>query len=104
MNVPSPLVERIVRTLNLPALFYALAIQWVFSLTPPPSELTADDVRNTSSKYWELHSDPIMPMDGAAGSLISIHYNLAVGTFARYTKGRPDVEALLHRLLTFQVL
>jgi acyl-CoA oxidase len=68
------------------------------------TELSADDVRNTTSKYWELHSDPIMPMDGAAGSLISIHYNLAVGTFARYTRGRPDVEAILHRLLTFQVL
>ncbi|KAF8962441.1 acyl-CoA dehydrogenase NM domain-like protein [Flammula alnicola] len=66
-------------------------------------QLTAEDILNGTPKFWELQSDPILPMDGAAASLLSLHYNLCAGTFARYATGRPDVAATLQRLLKFQL-
>ncbi|KAF9478467.1 acyl-CoA dehydrogenase NM domain-like protein [Pholiota conissans] len=66
-------------------------------------QLTADDIVNTTPKFWELQRDPIIPMDGAAGTLLSIHLNLCIGTFARYAVSRPDMTSALNRLLNFEL-
>ena len=65
-------------------------------------ELTAEDILNVSPRYWEFHTDPILTMDGSVGTLLTIHYNLAVGTLAMFARGRPDVQRSLRRMLTFQ--
>lgn len=48
--------------------------------------------------------DPILPMDGAAASLLSLHLNLCAGTLARYAPVRPDITGTLKRLLNFELL
>ncbi|KAF7345619.1 Acyl-CoA dehydrogenase NM domain-like protein [Mycena venus] len=62
--------------------------------------LSVDDVLNVSSKYWEFHTDPIHLLDGAAATLLTIHYNLCVGTIAMFPTGKEDV---LKRLLSFEL-
>ena len=73
-------------------------IQFFFDLI----ELTAEDILNVSPRYWEFHTDPILIMDGSVGTLLTIHYNLTVGTLAMFAQGRPDVQSSLQRMLTFQ--
>ena len=59
---------------------------------------------NTTPKFWELQLDPILPMDGAVASLISLHLNLCAGTLARRAVGRPDLQYLLNKLLNFEIM
>ncbi|KAJ7488099.1 acyl-CoA dehydrogenase NM domain-like protein [Mycena latifolia] len=64
-------------------------------------QLTVDDVLNVSSKYWEFQTDPIHAVDGAAATLLTIHYNLCVGTIAMSPAGN---RRILERLLSFELL
>ncbi|KAF9467082.1 acyl-CoA dehydrogenase NM domain-like protein [Collybia nuda] len=64
--------------------------------------LTVDDVLNITPKYWELHNDPLFFMDGAALTLMTIHYNLCIGTLAMYLDHRPDLKEIIDRLLSFE--
>ncbi|KAJ7171664.1 acyl-CoA dehydrogenase NM domain-like protein [Mycena crocata] len=63
-------------------------------------ELTADDVLYVSPKYWEFHTDIIHPMDGAAATLLTIQYNLCIGTIAMFSAGK---ENILKQLLAFEL-
>ncbi|KAJ7121122.1 acyl-CoA dehydrogenase NM domain-like protein [Mycena epipterygia] len=63
-------------------------------------ELTADDVLNVSPNYWEFHTDPILMMDGAVATLLTIHYNLCIGTIAMFPAGKQHI---LKQLLSFEV-
>lgn len=67
-------------------------------------ELTAEDIVKTTPRYWQLQMDPILPMDGAATSLLIIHLNLCIGTLAKYAAGRPDLRGILKNLLNFETL
>lgn len=62
--------------------------------------MTEDDVLNVTPKYWEFHTDPINAMDGGAGTLLTIHYNLCVGTIAMFPAGKQKV---LQQLLSFEI-
>ncbi|KAJ7907009.1 acyl-CoA dehydrogenase NM domain-like protein [Mycena leptocephala] len=62
--------------------------------------LTSDDVLHVSTKYWEFQTDPIHVMDGAAATLLTIHYNLCVGTLAMFPVGNQNI---LERLLSFEL-
>lgn len=66
------------------------------------TELTKEDILNASPKYWEFHSDPICTMDLAAGTLLTIHYNLCCGTLAKFAQ-RPDVDRTLQDLLSYKL-
>ncbi|KAF9467065.1 acyl-CoA dehydrogenase NM domain-like protein [Collybia nuda] len=65
-------------------------------------KLTAEDILNITPKYWELHNDPLLVMDGAASTLLTIHYNLCIGTLAMYLNHRPDLRDTVDRLLSFE--
>lgn len=65
--------------------------------------LTAHDLLTLSPKFWQLHTDPIWSMDGAAGTLNTLQYNCCAGTLAMFTKGRPDVVQVLQQVLDFSV-
>ncbi|KZT22256.1 acyl-CoA dehydrogenase NM domain-like protein [Neolentinus lepideus HHB14362 ss-1] len=65
--------------------------------------LSADDVLNVSSKYWEFHSDPILSMDGAMATLLTIHFNLCTGTLAMFSKGRKDLVPIIEDLLSYRL-
>ncbi|KAK0230056.1 acyl-CoA dehydrogenase NM domain-like protein [Armillaria fumosa] len=64
--------------------------------------LTAEDVLNVSLRYWEFHSDPILVMDSSVGTILTIHFNLCLGTLAMYLDSRPDLKQTIERLLRFE--
>ncbi|KAI0066071.1 acyl-CoA dehydrogenase NM domain-like protein [Artomyces pyxidatus] len=64
--------------------------------------LTAEDLLTLSPTYWEFHTDPILAMDGAAATLLTIHYNLCAGTLAMFSSGRPEILITLQDILAFR--
>ncbi|KAL4767074.1 hypothetical protein BDW60DRAFT_227045 [Aspergillus nidulans var. acristatus] len=65
--------------------------------------LTVEDILSLSPKLWMLHTDPIAAVDGGALTLISIQYNLFVGTVAPFAASRPDLQRILQRALSFEI-
>ena len=55
-----------------------------------------------SPKFWELHQDPLMAMDGGAMTLITIQVNLTSGTIARQAVHRPELIPLVDDLLNYR--
>ncbi|KAF7336927.1 hypothetical protein MVEN_02129100 [Mycena venus] len=66
--------------------------------------LTVDDILTTSENFWGVHTDPILTLDGSAGTLVTIQVNLFAGTVARYASTRPDLQAVLQDALQFKVI
>ncbi|KAK0498509.1 acyl-CoA dehydrogenase NM domain-like protein [Armillaria luteobubalina] len=64
---------------------------------------TRDDVLNTTEKLWQLHTDPICGIDGAAAILATIQYNLCAGTIAPYATQHIEVSKALECVLSFEV-
>ncbi|KAF9443135.1 acyl-CoA dehydrogenase NM domain-like protein [Macrolepiota fuliginosa MF-IS2] len=64
--------------------------------------LTTEDVLHLSERYWRFNSDPILALDGSAGTLLTIHYNLCLGTIVRCLKNRPDLQPIVDKLLSFE--
>ncbi|KAJ3568328.1 hypothetical protein NP233_g5786 [Leucocoprinus birnbaumii] len=65
-------------------------------------KLTAEDVLYVNENYWRFNSDPILALDGSVGTLLTIHYNLCLGTIAKYLKKRPDLQPIVDKLQTFE--
>jgi acyl-CoA oxidase len=65
--------------------------------------LTVEDVLNLSPKFWKLQTDPLVAMDGGALTLISIQYNLFVGSVAPFVLTRPELQPILQRAMNFDV-
>ena len=51
--------------------------------------MTIDDILNLTPKFWQLHNDPAVLLDGGSITLLTIQYNLCSGTIAKYSKRRP---------------
>ncbi|KAI0053147.1 acyl-CoA dehydrogenase NM domain-like protein [Auriscalpium vulgare] len=64
--------------------------------------LTADDACSLTTKFWDIHRDPLMVYDGAAATLLTIQYNLAVGTLSPHLRVRPDLSPLVDDLLSYR--
>ena len=67
------------------------------------TELTAEDVRCVSARYWQFHTDPLLAVDGSVGTLLTIHFNLCIGTVAMFASERPDLAESLDQLLRFEL-
>ncbi|KAF5345829.1 hypothetical protein D9756_010898 [Leucocoprinus leucothites] len=65
-------------------------------------KLTAEDVFQVNNRYWRFNSDPILALDGSVGTLLTIHYNLCLGTIAKYLKDRPDLQPIVDKLQAFE--
>jgi len=65
--------------------------------------LTTEDILFLSPKFWDLHTDPIASIDGAAASLLTLQYNLCAGTLVTYLPEQPGLAPLLQRVLDFEV-
>ncbi|KAH9959714.1 acyl-CoA dehydrogenase NM domain-like protein [Russula compacta] len=65
--------------------------------------LTMEDVLFLSPKFWDLHTDPIASIDGAAATLLTLQYNLCAGTLATYLPDQPTLAPILQRVLDFEV-
>ncbi|KAJ6497912.1 acyl-CoA oxidase [Mycena vulgaris] len=66
--------------------------------------LTLDDVISLSPKFWKMHIDPIIALDGAATTLLTIQYNLAAGTLGAFVAGRDDVLAIVNDIIDFKAI
>ncbi|KZV80226.1 acyl-CoA dehydrogenase NM domain-like protein [Exidia glandulosa HHB12029] len=65
--------------------------------------LVREDVLYLSQNFWDLHTDPIWTMDGAACTLATIQANLCAGTLANFSTGREDVTEVLKEVLRFDI-
>ncbi|KAJ8461995.1 hypothetical protein ONZ45_g18094 [Pleurotus djamor] len=66
--------------------------------------LSSDDILLPTKKYWNLLADPLAILDFAAGTLLTIHYNLCCGTLAMHAKGNKEITNILERLLAFDIV
>ncbi|RYP63241.1 hypothetical protein DL771_009366 [Monosporascus sp. 5C6A] len=66
------------------------------------SDLTVDDIRNLTPKFWELHRDLISTRDMTAWIIVSVHFNLCIGTLSIFSQKRPDLSRLINKLLNFE--
>jgi acyl-CoA oxidase len=64
--------------------------------------MTAEDILATTRAYYDFHTDPILVMDGSVGTLLTIHYNLCIGTLAKYAH-QSGVALIINQLLRFDL-
>ncbi|KAJ7470761.1 acyl-CoA dehydrogenase NM domain-like protein [Mycena latifolia] len=65
--------------------------------------LTALDLLTLSPKFWQLHTDPIWSVDGAAGTLVTLQYNCCAGTLAMFARSQPELRPILQQVLDFDI-
>ncbi|RAH67624.1 acyl-CoA dehydrogenase NM domain-like protein [Aspergillus aculeatinus CBS 121060] len=65
--------------------------------------LTLDDVVNTTPRFWKLHIDLLTAMDGGAINLVSVQYNLFVGTVAPFAATQPELAWVIHQAMKFDI-
>jgi acyl-CoA oxidase len=63
-----------------------------------------EDVAEFRQKFWDIHTDPIAVTDGAAPCLLTIHYNLFLGTVAPYANKSPEMRRMVDEALKFNVM
>ncbi|OCH86126.1 acyl-CoA dehydrogenase NM domain-like protein [Obba rivulosa] len=66
--------------------------------------VTINDLVALNSNFWDLHTDPMVLLDGAAMTLLTIQYNLCAGTIAEHISKRSDLVPLVEDLLQFRKL
>lgn len=66
-------------------------------------ELSRSDILTLSPKFWQLHTDPIWSMDGAAGTLCTLQVNCCAGTLAMFANNRVDLDGTIEQVLRFDV-
>ncbi|KAG1841422.1 acyl-CoA dehydrogenase NM domain-like protein [Suillus subalutaceus] len=68
-------------------------------------DITLHDTLDLTQKFWDMHLDPIIVLDGAAFTLLTIQYNLVAGTLAQYAATtRPDLVSLVEDILRWDVI
>ncbi|KAH9851442.1 acyl-CoA dehydrogenase NM domain-like protein [Lenzites betulinus] len=65
-------------------------------------DMTIDDLLSLTPKFWQMHNDPAVLLDGGSITLLTIQYNLCAGTIARYTGRRPELVSLVEDLLQYR--
>ncbi|KIJ37809.1 hypothetical protein M422DRAFT_259672 [Sphaerobolus stellatus SS14] len=66
--------------------------------------LTVQDILRLSPKFWQLHTDPIWAMDGAAGTLTTIQLNLCAGTLANFVQKQSYLNDTIQKVLSFKIV
>ncbi|THH00846.1 hypothetical protein EW026_g1719 [Hermanssonia centrifuga] len=68
--------------------------------------LSLDDVLSLTPGFWDMHADPTLCWDGAATTILTIQYNLTIGTVGRLAENqnREDLLPLLDDLLKFRTI
>lgn len=65
--------------------------------------MTLEDVLKLTPKFWKLHADPLLVLDGGALTMLSIQYNLFVGTVAPFALSRPELQPVLQQAMNFDI-
>lgn len=82
---------------------FSLIISILVSTQRPLVGLTLDDIALLSPKFWKFHSDPIICDDPAATTLLTIQFNLVIGTILDTVGKRPDLVELLQELVQYKI-
>ncbi|KAF4999984.1 hypothetical protein FDECE_11332 [Fusarium decemcellulare] len=64
-------------------------------------DMTIKDIMELSPKFWKFHSDYVITADSAVSVILTIHWNLCMGTIASYPIGHPALESILRELQQF---
>ncbi|KAI0844945.1 putative acyl-CoA oxidase [Daldinia vernicosa] len=67
------------------------------------SGMTVDDILNLRPRFWEFHRHFVTTKDYSVTTTLAIHWNLCIGTIAKFAHGRKDLQPLLQDLLSFNV-
>ncbi|KAI3331466.1 putative acyl-CoA oxidase [Xylariaceae sp. AK1471] len=67
------------------------------------SGITVEDVVKLRPNFWDVYRDPIMGRDSAVATILSIHWNLCIGTIGTFAHLRPDLAPLLEKLIRFDL-
>lgn len=73
------------------------------SITFSHADLSLEDITKLSTRFWNLHLNPIISADGAATTLITIQYNLVLGTILDHIGDRTDLDQLLQDMLQYRI-
>lgn len=66
-------------------------------------DLTLRDVVEMTPAFWKLHMDMLTAMDGGAINLISVQYNLFVGTVAPFAATHPELPSIIEKALRVDI-
>lgn len=67
--------------------------------------ISLHDILHLTQKFWDIHVDPSMSLDGGAVILTTIQYNLVAGTLARFVATtRPELVSLVEDLLQWNIM
>ncbi|KAI0896099.1 hypothetical protein F4806DRAFT_502441 [Annulohypoxylon nitens] len=62
--------------------------------------MTIEDIRSLKPKFWDFHRHAFTP-DSGAWTILTIHWNLCMGTISSFLSERPDLLPLLQALERF---
>ncbi|KAL3428653.1 putative acyl-CoA oxidase [Aspergillus tetrazonus] len=65
--------------------------------------LSLKDVVEMSPAFWKLHIDMLTAMDGGAINLVSVQYNLFVGTVAPFAATHPELPSIIEKALRVDI-
>ncbi|KAJ5930541.1 acyl-CoA oxidase [Penicillium verhagenii] len=65
--------------------------------------LTLKDVVEMTPAFWKLHMDMLTAMDGGAINLVSVQYNLFVGTVAPFAATHPELPSIIEKALRVDI-
>ncbi|TCD63233.1 hypothetical protein EIP91_005818 [Steccherinum ochraceum] len=66
--------------------------------------LSTQDVRDLTKKFWDMYSDPLYILDGAAFNVLVFSANLYCGTVAPHASKRPDLARLVEQGLNGDII
>jgi hypothetical protein len=94
-------MQSYVRAVRLASLFGTLTLS-PLDVPDMSSDLRTNDIISLSDKFWAMHADPIACMDGAATTILTIHFNLCLGTILDLGAQRQELVPLINDLLAFR--
>ena len=83
---------------SLPQLSCLQATNWDLYI-----DLTLKDVVEMTPAFWKLHMDMLTAMDGGAINLVSVQYNLFVGTVAPFAASHPELPSIIEKALRVDI-
>ncbi|RKL30703.1 hypothetical protein BFJ72_g11268 [Fusarium proliferatum] len=68
------------------------------------SGMTVEDCVELRPKFWDFHRNFITTVDTATATILTIHWNLAMGTIGAHASHRPDLLPILEQLKNFDAV
>ncbi|KAJ3543335.1 hypothetical protein NM688_g5865 [Phlebia brevispora] len=57
--------------------------------------LSVDDIASRSQRFWDMQTDPVLPLDAGCLIILGCHLNLFAGTLCSFLPRRPDLRPIL---------